>query len=362
MTQTSEPATSDREFYTTQLAGGIDRFFGPRRPDCPWCGSRRLTVEVRCRELFQRKPGRFTLDRCRTCGHVFQNPRLTGEGLNFYYRDFYDGRGAAQADEMSSYGAPANIARAELVKRHTGPDGPRSWLDVGTGWGYFAKHAADVLPNTVFDGLDQGSGVDRALERGWLAHAYRENSFPELADELRGRYDVISMHHYLEHTTDPRAELAAAAKALEPGSLLEIEMPDIECLLRHVFRSWWIPYFQPQHLNFPTVGNLLAALVEHGFRPLEVQQAEAHQPAELLMVAVFLMTTLAPDPSHPWRPAEAPAWQRKVNEVAWAKVFPKLIGPAIKADAAICRGVHKFLDHGNAYRIVAVREDREGGR
>ena len=83
--------------------------------------------------------------------------------------------------------------------------------------------------------------------------------------------------------------LAAAAKALEPGSLLEIEMPDVECLLRHVFRSWWIPYFQPQHLNFPTVGNLLAALVEHGFRlpsacdnrPLTFEEFREHVPQTL---------------------------------------------------------------------------------
>jgi ubiquinone/menaquinone biosynthesis C-methylase UbiE len=360
MTQTSEPAISDREFYTAQLAGGIDRFFGPRRPDCPWCGSTRLTVEVRSKELFQRKPGVFTLERCRTCGHVFQNPGLTGEGLNFYYRDFYDGRGATQADEMSSYGEPANVARAQLVSRHSGPDGPRSWLDVGTGWGYFAKHAATVLPNTVFDGLDQGSGVERALERGFLAHAYRENAFPELADELRGRYDVISMHHYLEHTTEPRKELDAAARALEPGSLLEIEMPDIECALRHVFRSWWIPYFQPQHLNFLPVGNLLAALVEHGFRPLEVQQAEAHQPVELLMALVFAMTRIGPDPDHPWSaPVPPESWRRKVNAAAWTKVFPKLVGPTMKADGLLGRAVMSQLSHGNAYRIVAVRE---GGR
>ena len=34
----------------------------------------------------------FTLEQCGDCGHVFQNPRLTPEGLEFYYRDFYDGR------------------------------------------------------------------------------------------------------------------------------------------------------------------------------------------------------------------------------------------------------------------------------
>jgi len=346
---------TDRGYYHAQLAVGVERFLDTRRDDCPWCGSRRLKVEIRSRELFQRKPGRFTLERCRTCGHVFQNPVLTPEGLDFYYRDFYDGRGADAADNMASYSEPANLARARLVASHAGPDGPRSWLDIGTGWGYFAKHAATVLPHTTFDGLDRGGGVDRALERGWLTHAYRESSFPELAAQLRGRYEVISMHHYLEHTVDPRAELAAAAVALESGCLLEIEMPDVDCVLRHLFRSWWVPYFQPQHLNLIPVGNLMQALVEHGFTPLAVQQAEAHQPVEVLMALVFTMTRLAPDPDHPWLPAHPPQWRRTVHRTGWSRVFPRLVQPALKADALIGRAV-AHLTHGNAYRIVARRE------
>ncbi|MGQ0625339.1 MAG: class I SAM-dependent methyltransferase [Sporichthyaceae bacterium] len=354
MTQTAEPV-SDRSFYTASTAEGVQRFLGPRRPDCPWCGSTRLSTEIRSRELFQRKPGTFCLERCRTCGHVFQNPAVTGEGLGFYYRDFYDGRGGEQADTMASYGEPANVARAKLVGETIGGDGPRSWLDVGCGWGYFAKHAAGELPNTVFDGLDQGQGVERALERGWIAHAYRENSFPEMGEELRGRYDVISMHHYLEHTVSPRAELAAAAAALEPGSHLLIEMPDVECVLRHIFRSWWVPYFQPQHVHFMPVANLCQALVEHGFTPVQVQQSEAHQPVEVLMALVFAMTKIAPDPDHPWRPENPPKWQRTLNSVAWGKVFPPLLQAAVKADAFLGKGVVK-LSHGNAYRILARRE------
>jgi hypothetical protein len=133
-------------------------------------------------------------------------------------------------------------------------------------------------------------------------------------------------------------------------------MPDAECMLRHVFRSWWVPYFQPQHLNFPPVANLLQALVEHGFRPLEVQQAEAHQPVEVLMALVFAMTKIAPDPDHPWAPLNPPQWRRTVNQVGWTKVFPKLINPALKTDILINKALISKLSHGNAYRIVAVRE------
>ncbi|HVE24932.1 MAG TPA: hypothetical protein VNC22_05995, partial [Sporichthya sp.] len=82
-----------RPYYQASIAAGIDRFWYPPRPDCPWCGSPRLKHMFSARDTTQAKPGRFVLNRCRTCGHVFQNPCLNPEGLNFYYKDFYDGIG-----------------------------------------------------------------------------------------------------------------------------------------------------------------------------------------------------------------------------------------------------------------------------
>ena len=64
-----------------------------------------------------------------------------------------------------------------------------------------------------------------AARRGWVDRAHR-GLFPDLAAEMAGEYDVVSMHHYLEHTRDPGVELEAAATALAPGGLLSLEIPD----------------------------------------------------------------------------------------------------------------------------------------
>lgn len=82
-----------RPRYQDDLARGVARFFRPRRTDCPWCGSEQLEVRLRTPDLLQHKPGRFVLERCRECRHTFQNPQLNEDGLEFYYRDFYDGLG-----------------------------------------------------------------------------------------------------------------------------------------------------------------------------------------------------------------------------------------------------------------------------
>ena len=77
-----------------------------------------------------------------------------------------------------------------------------AWLDVGTGHGHFCLAARQRWPEVRFDGLDLSESVNEADRRGWVDTAYR-GLFPELAGGLPAAYDVVSMHHYLEHTRDP---------------------------------------------------------------------------------------------------------------------------------------------------------------
>ncbi|HVE26510.1 MAG TPA: hypothetical protein VNC22_13945, partial [Sporichthya sp.] len=85
-----------RARYADDVAAGLDRFFEPPRTTCPWCESPRIKRLMSSPDLVQHKPGHFSVMSCRTCGHCFQNPRLSLEGLEYYYRDFYDGIGGEQ--------------------------------------------------------------------------------------------------------------------------------------------------------------------------------------------------------------------------------------------------------------------------
>ena len=87
-----------------------------------------------------------TGERCAGCGHVFQNPRLSPEGLDFYYRDFYQGTGQDPAALAFGAGGATYRARAELLR---GQLEPRDWLDVGTGHGHFCLQARESWPNTL---------------------------------------------------------------------------------------------------------------------------------------------------------------------------------------------------------------------
>ncbi|MGH3770092.1 MAG: class I SAM-dependent methyltransferase [Pseudonocardiaceae bacterium] len=349
----TDPYEAARPYYQAELATGVERFLEPRRNTCPWCSSTDLSVQLRTSDLLQRKPGRFTLEQCGTCRHIFQNPRLTPAGLDFYYRDFYDGLGEQMWERyaISTSAGRSYRGRAEMLEPFTTP---KAWLDVGAGYGNFCHTAREIWPNTVFDGLDQGASVEEGRRRGWVDRSYR-GEFIALAGELADRYDVVSMHHYLEHTREPFDELDTAAKVLLPGGYLLIELPDPDFRLSRVFGRFWNAWFQPQHQHMIPLNNLLAALTDRGFSPVTVQRGEANVGGDLTMGLILLLNICAPNPSLPWLAAEPARWRQRRHTTAWAVGRPLLVG-AYLLDKLIDQVIHRTRSTGNAYRVLARKD------
>ncbi|MGW6982643.1 methyltransferase domain-containing protein [Streptomyces sp. NPDC054932] len=347
----ADPAadTARAAAYRDDLAAGTARFLEPRRTDCPWCGSGRLTVRVRVPDLLQGKPGRFTLEQCGDCRHVFQNPRLSPEGLEFYYRDFYDGRGGEGAGTVFGRLGAAYRGRAEMLLPHADPV---SWLDVGTGHGHFCNAARDVWPRTRFDGLDMGDGVREAERRGWVETGYL-GQFPEFASKLAGQYEVVSMYHYLEHTRDPLTELDAAAAVLAPGGFLTIELPDPESRMARLLGPAWLPWFQPQHQHLVPAANLREALADRGFTVLAEEHGPAHQGNDFFGAVALTATRLAPDPERPWGPGATPR-ARLLAHAVRAVALPCFAAAA--ALDALRTAAARRTDGGNAYRMLARKD------
>lgn len=350
-----------RGYYEAELAQGVDRFLEPRTEACPWCGSAELKRRVRAKDVWQGKPGDFVLDECRTCRHVFQNPRLTIEGLNFYYKDFYDGLGQLRMEARFGGAGEYHRQRAEMVKAELANDGttPKRWLDVGTGYGHFAKHAREVLPDTVFDGLDMGDSVLIGEGRGWLDTAH-QGMFPELAESLAGQYDVASMHHYLEHTREPKAELDAAARLLAPGGLLLIEVPNPSYRFAKAYGRWWLGLGQPQHQHLIPMPNLLQALTDRGFTPVATADGEAHMPLDAAFAFPLVFDLRSSSRAvvgedaldlAPWLPASGSTRRSRAGRL-WTKT---VINAGHVVDKVLASVAHR-TDDGNAYRVLARRD------
>ncbi|WP_031070811.1 class I SAM-dependent methyltransferase [Streptomyces sp. NRRL S-118] len=345
-----------RAAYRRELADGTRVFFEARQHRCPWCGSARLGGRLRTTDLLQHKPGEFSLDRCHDCGHIFQNPRLSERGLAFYYRDFYDGLGEERLGGMFAGGTATYRRRAESVRPHLA--GPAEWLDVGTGHGHFCASAGEVLPEVVFDGLDRSDGAELAQRAGRVRHGHR-GTFPELAAERPGSYDVVSMFHYLEHAPDPQDELEAARAVLRPGGLLVIDVPDPESRFARLLGRWWLPWLQPQHLHLAPVANLRRRLGETGFTVLAEEHAQAHDTVDLVAAAWLALDALAPREDLPWLP-EPPGRVRRAARGATLMAGVPLLLAATLLDRTVAAPLAGRWGLTNAYRLVARREVRPG--
>ena len=95
----------------------------------------------------------------------------------------------------------------------------RQVLDVGCGGGILAESMARRGARVL--GIDLAAkplGVARlhALEAGVEHLEYREVATEALAEEMPGRFDIVTCMEMLEHVPDPAAVVAACAKLAKP--------------------------------------------------------------------------------------------------------------------------------------------------
>lgn len=350
---TRRPDSADlelRDAYEEELQVGWFDFFHPRRDDCPWCGSGAITRLVRCQDLNQCKPGTFAIDACRSCGHAFQNPQLTDTGLDYYYRDFYDGLGGDTWGSVFALSGAAYRARVAMLE---GLPDPARWLDVGGGHGHFCRTARSSLPATEFWAIDRSPDILGAVGRGWI---HRASTMPLQAFAMAhaAEFDAVSMFHYLEHTAEPRRELEAAIALLRKQGVLLIEMPNPESPFARWYGRFWHGWLVPQHLHLMPWRNVAALLEHHGMRVLSVELGKANQPYDsvgALMGAAYAV--LPPTRQWPWMPHAVRRRGRVLARVGFVLLVPALVVAAV-AD----RLVHVLTRRGkggNTYRLIAVR-------
>jgi SAM-dependent methyltransferase len=141
---------------------------------------------------------------------------------------------------------------------------PGRGLDVGCGRGDLA--AALVRRGWSMTGVEPSVEACRAAAaRGIDARCGTLRSI-ELAP---GEFDAIIFHHSLEHTNDPIGELRIAARALAPGGLVLITIPNFGGWQARRFGSHWYHLDLPRHRVHFTPDVVAHAFATTGLEQLE---------------------------------------------------------------------------------------------
>ena len=183
--------------------------------DCPLC-------EVDDCEPWGVEYGGHRIVRCRSCGLRYVNPRRgLDEDRLIYDTRYFERHRAREGDERErDLVRQRDQASIELILRFTPRDRP-SLLDLGAGTGSFLRLARDDGRFGRLVAADVSSAnVEAFASAGIPLHV------GTVAELDLTPFDVVAVHHVLEHVLDPNGFLIAVRRLLVEDGIMHILVPN----------------------------------------------------------------------------------------------------------------------------------------
>ena len=267
-----------------RLEEGLDFFCGPESDQQPVCEVSGMRIV-----------------RCRRCGLVLVNPRLSGEAqFDEVYVEGY-GKGPSAAPTGLLRRAKRGLVRpfrgrtghdrqalfvARSLRRLQGraPERMRL-LEVGSWVGKFIEAAKQRYPGWDITGVEPSAHGARVCreEKGLNVH------HGTLADvQLPAEsFDVVHLWHVLEHLPDPPSTMRLVQRCLKSGGVLTLRTPNCESLASRRQGARWRNWDPLQHLYHFTYDTLDRLLTEAGLKRVWPRRITfwTRQPSTLLIAA-----------------------------------------------------------------------------
>jgi 2-polyprenyl-3-methyl-5-hydroxy-6-metoxy-1,4-benzoquinol methylase len=222
---------------------------------------------------------------CANCGFAHLDPKPAAAHLeSFYEGSFYDEANpdylAKTERELWYWDRVVFAAKEKNLRGFLA--GPGRILDIGCCGGfllrYFAERGWEVL------GLEPGrSAYEWAVGKSRIP--VKQVFFESVAEAELGVFDAVHMAFVMEHVREPREFLLKLRRALKPGGVVCIEVPNDFNSLQGVVTSvlakqpYWI--CAPDHINYFSFESMEGLLKKTGF---QVLRREATFPLELFLL------------------------------------------------------------------------------
>lgn len=133
-----------------------------------------------------------------------------------------------------------------------------AFLDVGCGsWSWWLD-ALEKLGFRNLHGLDPYIDSDAHQGGALIRHG--------TIDSISESFDVISMHHVLEHIADQRGTLAAVRERLANGGACIVRIPTVSSLAWETYGTDWVELDAPRHLYLHSIKSFERLVRDCGFR------------------------------------------------------------------------------------------------
>ena len=217
---------------------------------------------------------------CKSCLVIFLNPQPTLATLKQQYtrKELLDtGPASAWFKHNKFYLKELYRERLRDVLRYKERG---DLLDVGCGMGDFCGVAREAGFN-VFGTEFSDTYAEQTKKTVGASEIYI-GRLQEINFSGR-KFDVISLWHVLEHLPDPLETLVCLSKLVKTGGIVVIEVPNVEQKRkRPMYRSDLEDYTidRLEHLFYYSGKALQNACIKAGFKILNLNFVDAHQPAK----------------------------------------------------------------------------------
>ncbi len=276
----------------------------PREPSiemetvpCLLCGGKDFERVIESPDPLTGLGGVFSVVRCLDCDLHFTNPRPTENAIGqFYPADYspwggcekpatfrqrlhddlekavlrtgfdYPGEPLTRRDRLKALLGRLWISRSAQRQNWIPWRGPGRLLDFGCGGGDFLVAMRKL--GWIVEGMDNADACARAVtDRTGIPVHVGSLPHPEIWAET---FDAVTMWNALEHVHQPRETVRAANRALRPGGILVVGVPNIASWGFDQFRERWFPLKVPRHLTHFTPNTLRETLNAEGFQVLSI--------------------------------------------------------------------------------------------
>lgn len=255
---------------------------------CPLCGARDFDPVLKAADIHYGTPGEFQTVRCRTCRHVYVNPRPTLRAIGACYPADYGPHQTAPPPAS----AATNPARKARVPWYLTPTA-RRFPGLRRFYYWMADAKTDYVPEvetTTPRGLEVGCATGKFLTvlkaRGWNAQGVELAENPAklaieqghtvhigtletaaFSDEM---FDAVFAWMVIEHLHEPRMTLQEIHRILKPGGWLSFSVPNFACWERKLFGKYWDALQLPIHLQHFTPRTVRQMLEATDFELVEI--------------------------------------------------------------------------------------------
>ncbi|RZS95203.1 class I SAM-dependent methyltransferase [Cecembia calidifontis] len=234
---------------------------------CYYCGCTETPKKHQAKEMMFGTGESFELDACTSCGSLqLTNPPAD---LSVYYPpSYYSLQELVVSGPLKQFLKRLRyrlfVAGIRFLKpvygdwmRYSGAGLNSRIADIGCGNGQllYEMYAAGFKE---LEGFDPFMEKDSKLADGF--HLFKKSIF-----EMTGKYDLLMMHHALEHMPQPEEVLKKCYQLLKKGGCLLIRIPVADAQVWKEEGVNWVQLDVPRHLHIPSTLGLKTLSEKIGF-------------------------------------------------------------------------------------------------